>query len=341
MKELIIQKSEENQRLDKFLAKYMEKAPKSFFYKMLRKKNIKLNGKKAEGNEKIVAGDRVTLYLSEETIEQFRVEHTVAPKQKTTRSVKIPIIYEDEHIVLMNKPSGFLTQKAKKDDISLNDWLLEYAQTKGQQDEAQNIAIKPSVCNRLDRNTSGLVIGGISLAGLQIMSELLKTRKVDKYYLAVVKGRFTKPYRGKGWVIKEEKKNQVTFLEKKVEGADLIETSYEPIDVGEEVSLIKVHLITGKTHQIRVHLAYLGFPIVGDTKYGDAELNREFRQKYRVQDQLLHAQELQFHTVPEPLAYLSNRQFQAPVPLIFQKVLNGEQLFLTKEKGEKNGKGTL
>lgn len=335
MKELIIQKAEENQRLDKFLAKYMEKAPKSFFYKMLRKKNIKLNGKKAEGNEKITAGDKVTLYLSDETIEQFQEVQKTIQKQKPKCNAKVQIVYEDEHIVFMNKPSGLLTQKAKKEDISLNDWLLDYAQGKGKQDKIQNIAVKPSVCNRLDRNTSGLVIGGISLAGLQIMSELLKTRKVDKYYLAIVKGQFTKPCRGSGWIVKDEKKNQVAFLETKQEGAEPIETAYEPVDIGEKVSLIKVHLLTGKTHQIRVHLASLGFPIVGDTKYGNIEINREFRQKYRVQDQLLHAYELAFHTVPKPLDYLSNKKFQAPLPVIFQKVLLEEKLFL---KGENNGK---
>lgn len=327
MREITIQKGEGNQRLDKFLGKYLDKAPKSFVYKMLRKKNIKLNGKKAQGNEKMEEGDVLTLYLAEETIDSFRTEKKRGETKASKRSgyPNIPIIYEDEHIILMNKPSGLLTQKATKQDRSLNDWLLQYVEEKGI-GQTGNIRTKPSVCNRLDRNTSGLVIGGISLIGLQTMSELLKNRTIEKYYLTIVKGCLTKSSHLKGWLVKDERNNMVTLVPKKTDGAVAIETKYEPIQIGNDITLLKVHLITGRTHQIRAHLASIGHPVVGDTKYGDSSMNQKFRQKYKVQDQILHAYELQFQKVEGELAYLSNRTFYAPLSPLMKQVLQGEQL---------------
>lgn len=327
MRELTVQKGEANQRLDKFLVKYMEKAPKSFFYKMLRKKNIKLNGKKAEGNEKLVEGDTITLYLAEETIESFQMVSTSKKSRKETMHTnpiykKVSVLYEDENVIFMNKPSGLLTQKAKKQDPSLNDWLLDYVEKK--QKSEGNIHIKPSVCNRLDRNTSGLVIGGISLVGLQTMAELLKSRSLDKHYIAIVKGQVKQSSHLKGWLVKDEKRNIVTLSKEKTNGSVFIETEYEPLRVGKTMTMLKVHLITGRTHQIRAHLASIGHPIVGDTKYGEDTLNKECFKKYKVQDQLLHSYSIHFRTVKGDLSYLSNKQWNAPIPDVFERVMTGE-----------------
>lgn len=328
MRELVVQQGEGNQRLDKFLGKYMEQAPKSFFYKMLRKKNIKLNGKKAEGNEKLEVGDKITLFLSEETIESFRVSSKQSTKKtENTRKIRqIPIIYEDQHIIFMNKPSGLLTQRADKKEDSLNDWLLTYVEMNRKQEG--NIRVKPSVCNRLDRNTSGLVIGGISLVGLQTMTQLLKERRVQKYYLAIVRGQVKSSSYLKGWMKKDEKRNKIVMVSKEEEGAMYIETTYEPLCVGRDVTLLKVGLITGRTHQIRGHLASIGHSIVGDTKYGEQQCNRIFRERYGVQDQLLHAYQIKFEQVVGELSYLSNKSYQAPIPRLFGKVMQGEKLTL-------------
>ena len=160
------------------------------------------------------------------------------------------------------------------------------------------------------------------------MAEVLKNRTVNKYYITIVKGKVRMSSHLKGWLKKDEKKNQVTLLNKKEEGAVFIETKYEPICVGRDVTLLKVHLITGRTHQIRAHLASVDHPIVGDTKYGCAKINERFRQEYGVQDQLLHSYELEFQTIEGQLSYLSNQTFTAEPPRLFKKVFDGEGLSL-------------
>ena len=177
MKEIIISEAEAGQRLDKTLSKLLGNAGKGFLYKMLRKKNIKLNNKKAEGNEKLTAGDSIQLYFSDETYA------ALASENRRGRTEDLPpytldIIYEDDHIILINKPAGMLSQKAKEGDVSINDYLIRHVRKKG----LEGRTVKPSICNRLDRNTSGLIIGGCSIAGLQGVAELLHEKKIRKYY---------------------------------------------------------------------------------------------------------------------------------------------------------------
>ena len=182
MVQLEITTDEAGQRLDKFLRKYLNQAPGSFIYKMLRKKNIKLNGKKADGSEKIQPGDILNLYLADATIAEFRQEKVVSGANG-----HLDIIYEDEQIAMINKPAGMLSQKADADDISLVEEFQAYMERNGLTQE-QKRAFTPGICNRLDRNTSGLVVAGKTLQGLQKMSELLRERRVEKYYLCIVVG---------------------------------------------------------------------------------------------------------------------------------------------------------
>lgn len=320
MRELSISAAEQNQRLDKYLKKYLNKAPGNFIYKMLRKKNIKLNRVKAEGNEILKTGDSIQLFLAEETIDSFRETVSI-------RKVPYPdVVYEDQHILIVNKPAGLLTQKAQKSDLSLVDEILYYLEQSGKYDPANDTA-KPSVCNRLDRNTSGLVLSGIDLAGLQFLSDALKQRTLKKEYLCIVKGCMTEPLHIKGYLKKDERSNSVRLLKTPAEDARAVETYFTPLSDNGELTLVKADLITGKTHQIRSHLASVGHPIIGDTKYGEESVNRKYRQKYGIKYQLLHSRYVTFPDCDGCFSSLSGRIFAAPLPAQFKQCMLGERLY--------------
>lgn len=317
---LEISEAEAGQRLDKFLKKYMNMAPGSFVYKMLRKKNIKMNGKKADGSEKIETGDQVAIYLSEETLAKFHQTKKVLTGAKGD----LEIIYEDDNVAIINKPAGMLSQKAEKQDISLVEEFLAYLERKNsgtskETDERQR-AFTPGICNRLDRNTSGLVIAGKTALGARKMSELLKERNLEKYYLCIVKGKVTETEYISGYLKKNEETNKVQVYKEDGVGRVKMETEYSPINVGEEYTLLKVHLITGKTHQIRAHLSSIGHPLIGDRKYGRKGVNQLFEKKYGLKHQLLHAWQLVFPVLKEPFDNLSENKVEAPLPALFERI---------------------
>ena len=213
MRLLTIGENEAGQRLDRFLEKYMDQAPKSFFYKMLRKKNITLNGKKAEGKERLLPGDEVRLFLADETIDGFSAHSGKSGKEKAAEllpgELTPEILYEDGHVILFNKPAGLLSQKAEADDISLVEYLTSYLLESGQLTEKDLRSFRPGICSRLDRNTSGLVAAGKSLRGLQELNQLFRDRCLHKYYRSIAAGAVEKPVRAEGWLLKDERANQV------------------------------------------------------------------------------------------------------------------------------------
>lgn len=292
MKEIVINENEAGQRLDKFLGKLLKEAPASFYYKMLRKKNIVLNGKKATGNEKLTAGDSIKLFLSDETFEKFAGKRQTNDLAASVPNIALEIVYEDHDVLAINKPAGMLSQKAKKEDISANEYILQYLLESGTITRESLHTFKPSVCNRLDRNTSGILVAGKTLNGLQQMSKAFRERSMEKYYLAIVAGHISKPRRIEGFLKKDEKNNQVTILSEPSNDAKPIITEYRPLKLVGQVTLLEVHLITGRSHQIRAHLASIGHPVIGDTKYGNPRLNREFLKNAGVTHQLLHAYRL-------------------------------------------------
>lgn len=309
MRSFQVSTNEAGQRLDKLLAKYLDLAPKSFIYKMLRKKNITLNGKKAEGSEKVACADEIKLFLAEETIDSFRTQ-----KKETAVAELDGIVYEDEHILIVNKPVGELSQKAKKEDISMNEKIVAYlAATYGIGQDS----FTPGICNRLDRNTSGLLIAGKSLIGLQSMAELIKERKLHKFYLCIVTGVVTEKRFLNGYLWKDEATNQVKISKTPKEGYEKIETEYLPLCTGTAMTLLAVRLITGKTHQIRAHLSSEGFPVLGDTKYGRPGKNREAKERFGVTSQLLHAYLLQFPKLSGALEQISEKTVTAEPPELF------------------------
>lgn len=294
MIEIIVGKNESGQRLDRVLEKIFVNANTGFIFKMLRKKNITLNDKKADGKERLEMGASIKLWFSDESFEKLSgkkagdikdLEEKRTADKKSTETFKSYIVYEDENTVIINKPAGLLSQKAYENDISVNDLLLDYLEF----DSKALNTFKPSICNRLDRNTSGLMVCGKTLEGLRVNNELIKTKAVSKYYLAVVKGRVEKPGSINAWLYKDEKTNKVTVKEKSFESAEFIQTEYEVLDYFKDATLLLVKLITGKTHQIRAHLSSISHPIIGDFKYGDKSVNEKFKREYGIKSQLLHS----------------------------------------------------
>lgn len=342
MKEIVISKNEAGQRLNKLVMKYLNKAPSSFVYRMIRKKNIKLNGGKAVGNEIVYVGDVVQLYLSDETIASFRDTelsgYSAGDKSdvNTQKKFKPEIIYHDHNILIVNKPAGVLSQKASKDDYSLNESVIDYLLDNGYITSSQLRTYKPSICNRLDRNTSGLVLCGVSLMGSQELSRIIRERHIDKYYYTIVKGHMKDVEDVTAYLVKDERKNTVTVCDsaeeiKRLTGSsdfEKIHTVFTPLrttsrtvpGTNSKYTEVKVELITGKTHQIRAQLQHMGHPVIGDQKYGDRETNIYFRQNYKLRNQLLHCGEVEFTNVTGGLDYLTGKVFSAFKPDMYKNI---------------------
>lgn len=321
MKQFTINGNEAGQRFDKYLAKLLREAPKSFVYKMLRKKNITLNGKKATGNEKLNQGDEIRLFFSDETYLKFSGKEA-APRASTELSV----VYANRDILLINKPAGMLSQPDETKEPSLVEYVTGYLLDTGAVTEEELVTFRPSVCNRLDKNTSGLVAAGKSLAGLQALSELFHDRTIHKDYLCIVKGVLKEQTHIRGYLKKDSRCNKVTVYKNKVQDAQPVETVYTPFGSNGRTTLLKVRLVTGRTHQIRAHLASEGYPLMGDSKYGDRAFNKKCREHYGLKHQLLHAFSLTFPHLEGCLGEVSEKTFRAELPELFQHIIKEEHL---------------
>lgn len=328
MKEFVIGSNESNQRFDKLIFKILNQAPKSFGYKMLRKKNITLNGKKADGNEKLKEGDIVRFYLSDETFDKFSQKEKSIPVKK---NINLDIVYEDQNILFVNKPCGMLSQKAERTDTSLNEYIISYLLENSIITPHSLQTFKPSIVNRLDRNTSGLVGAGKTLYGLQSLSEMFRNRTLEKHYLCIVKGKIENSITLRGFLKKNEKTNQVKIVQtidqnpmKKNYAS--IETRYVPIETNGKVTVLDVELVTGKTHQIRAHLASVNHPILGDYKYGNKNLNQYCQSKFQIKNQLLHCYCVYFPEDEIQLSSLAGKKIVAPLPESFNRIFIGENL---------------
>ena len=334
-------------RLDKYLLKFLKDAPTSFIYKMLRKKNIVLNGKKAAGNEFLKENDEVKLFLADETIVKFGGKVTLSQNAdreyvataedniesgsddslyNSLKSLKWEfdepkVIYEDRDIIILNKPVNVLSQIAKRGDISINEWLISYLISSESLTAEDMLTVKPAVVNRLDRNTSGIILAGKTLTGLRFLSDIIKARTLKKYYLTIVKGEVLKNFTAEAYLLKNDNHNTVKIYQDKVEGADYIKTAYEVLEIKGGHSLLKVELITGKSHQIRAHLSFLGYPVIGDGKYGLKSENTSYR-RMGLNSQFLHSYEIQFPKLEGKFAYLSGKKFNAKLPERLEKVSN-------------------
>lgn len=319
MKEYIIKNNEAGQRFDKYLKKILPNASSSFIYKMLRKKNITLDGHKASGTEILKIGSDVKIFFSDETFDKFSVDLSALKNEydalsKLTLS-GLKIIFENDDILIADKPVNMLSQKSGISDISANERLIGYLISNSGLDFEEFKTFKPSVCNRLDRNTTGLILMGKSLKGSQYLSQILKERSIEKYYRTIVAGKVIEPQHIEGFLTKDKDKNIVKITDKKIdETSTEIKTEYRPIKSNNNVTLLEVHLITGKSHQIRAHLASIGHPIIGDPKYGDEKLNNIFMRQYKIKTQLLHAYKVVF---PDDNSYI------AQMPQIYTTIIDG------------------
>lgn len=313
MRVLKVTANEAGSRMDKYVMRYLKKAPASFIYKMIRKKNITLNKSKATGSEILTKGDEIRLFLSDDTIARFT---EVYVDTECRALEKDRIVYEDEHIILYNKPVGILSQKADSDDYSLNEMLLSYMK-----DELKNNqGFVPSICNRLDRNTEGIVIMAKSYAGAAVMNQALKDRTLRKYYCCPVFGQVDCAEEMTGYLIKNSRTNVVRIYDDFTEGAAKIVTAYRPIMSGNKISILEVELITGKSHQIRAHLSHRGFPIVFDSKYGDVSANKRLSNKYSRDFQQLIAYRLVMPKFDGAFEHLSGREFALPIPDVYKEI---------------------
>ncbi len=308
MTEITLGINQSNQRLDKVLQKHLRAAPKSFIYKMLRKKNITLNNERALGNEQTVFGDTIQFYLSEDTYRKMRGNARDISAEDISFP-EIPVLYEDDDVCIFVKPAGILSQKASQFDVSVNEWVVFHARKKGAVSDSDFESFRPAVVNRLDRNTSGIMCAGLSLRGLQGLSEMFRERTVHKYYFALAAGRITEKTEYHSWLVKDTHTNKVRIYQYNVHGAASIHTVVYPIRVYRDRTLLAVELLTGKSHQIRAQLAAAGHPILGDPKYGDPALNR----KYGLDMQCLHACRIEFPD-PCPLPELAGRIIETEAP---------------------------
>lgn len=296
MKEIKITNNEEGQRLDRFLKKYLNKANQSFIQKMIRKKNIKLNDAKAEPETVLKKDDIVQLYLSDDTIDKFREKKTLMQA-----NIHFDIVYEDDNLLVVNKPIGLSTQPDQTDMKNLVDEIKMYLDAK---EENISFTFKPAVCNRLDKNTSGLVIAAKNYNALKQTNKAIRERKIRKLYMAKVHGIINNDLELKDYLIKDDNKNMVKIINEQRENSKSVITYAHPLKTEGRFTWLEVEIETGRAHQIRAHLSSIGHPIAGDKKYGKKD-----NEKYQV----LHAYKLVLDGYEDSLSYLNGMEIVSDI----------------------------
>lgn len=323
MKEVIIGKNDAGQRLDKFLTKAFPLLPPSEMYKAIRTKKIKVNRKRAEISQKLCEGDVVLLFLREEFLGDER--------EDLFKSIKpsFGIIYEDANIIICDKPAGLLCHSDKAgEQNTLIEQVKSYLWQKGEYDPESENSFAPALCNRIDRNTAGLVTAAKNAEALRVMNEKIKRRTVSKYYLCLSHGKFEKPEGTlTGYLIKDASTNTVRVYDKAPRGKEKtalsIVTKYRVLFFDGRDSVLEVELVTGRTHQIRAHMASIGHPLVGDGKYAQNKTDRARGYDH----QALYSYKLVFeHDGESILSYLDGKTFKIPVSEI--EFLSGKKIFL-------------
>lgn len=316
MKEVIIKKEVANQRVDKYVKKFLNDAPLSFIYKTFRKKDIKVNGKWVKENYILQENDVLRIYIKDEQIEEFN-----KPKSIEKYKNDIDVIYEDSNILIVNKPKGLLIHGDQEEKrITLSNMVLSYLFNKVEF-KNDGTGFTPGPCHRLDRNTSGLVVFAKNIKTSQEMMDLFKTHdEIKKTYLALLNGVTDENGKINAPLLKDENEGFVK-VSSLANGAKTAITEYKKIKDNDEYSLVEATLITGRTHQLRVHFSYIGHPILGDQKYGNFKENKRFEENFKYRYQFLHAYKLKFGNIEGELNYLSNKEFIGPLAKKDQDIL--------------------
>ena len=311
MKNFIVNDKESGQTLEKYIKKVLSYAPLSFIYKLFRKKDVKVNGHWQKEKYVISEGEEITVFVTDEQLEEFKKRYNYVASD----AIKDWILYEDNNVLLINKPRGVLVQKDEGyKDKPLDQMVIEYLMFKGEYDPQNDLAFKPGPAHRIDRNTSGIVIFGKNHDALAYLFELFQKHElIGKHYLCLVTGDIQE----EGTVDVPLRKN---FDTKKVvvaplsSGAKTAKTIYHPIERFGDFTLLDITLVTGRTHQIRVHMSYIRHHVVGDGKYGDFKVNNMVDREYGFKNQFLHASEVHFGQLEKPLTNLSRKSFKAEMP---------------------------
>lgn len=309
LKEIIVAENEEGQRIDRFLRKYLKGFTLGDIYKLFRKNAVKINNKKIKENYMLKLGDMIQLYIGTDIID---ARNGVEPKIDKVTLKQIDIIYEDENILIVNKPIGLLTHPEKKED---EDTLIQRAISylvKGGLESS--ITFSPAVCNRLDMNTGGIVIIAKNYSTLKTINKLIRERKLKKQYTCIVKGNTPLKDEIKSRLTKDEKENKVKIHHEESNDSKTAHTIYHRIATNGDFSLLRVELITGRSHQIRAHLSSIGHPIIGDKKYGHKDTNIFFLKRYGLNHQFLYADKLLMEESEDKILYLKGKEFRAQLP---------------------------
>lgn len=305
MKELMIGKNDAGQRLDRFVGKSVPLLPESLLQKYIRLKRIKLNGKGARRDVRLSDGDCIQLYINDEFFEKPKEENSYLKVGKP----RVSIVYEDENILLADKKPGVLCHSAGQWDYNtLIANIQAYLAQKGEWRPKEENSFAPALCNRIDRNTGGIVIAAKNAEALRIINEKIRDREIEKYYLCLVHGRPSPPSgRLENFLFKDASKNQVYVKSKSEPGARTAVTEYKTIRSKGPLSLVECHLLTGRTHQIRAQMSYAGWPLLGDGKYGSERFNKTYGET----GQALYSYKLvfSFPTDAGMLNYLRGREF--------------------------------
>ena len=312
----IVSEKDGKRRIDKVVRKIRSGAPLSFIYKMFRKKDVKVNSKRVDINYIINPGDEIEIYITDEYLNKFKENKEI----KITKN-DLNIIYEDENIIVIDKPSGILVSNGDK-EITMQMKVSSYLYQKGDIDSSNITNFNPSPAHRLDRNTSGIIFFGKNEIALQELYKLFLERDlIEKRYLALVSGITSISGTINKNLIKDDKTGIVKVTSSNL-GKTAITKYVKKEEFKNKYSLLDLELITGRTHQLRVHLSYIRHPIIGDSKYGDFKVNKEFEKEFGLNSQFLHSYYFKFKQIDGYLSYLSNKEFTSKLPKKYNNILN-------------------